>query len=189
MLTFDSATHAYAYEGRPVPSVTQVIASAGLIDGSAWMTEEHRLRGQAVHRACELDDAMALDEETVDSVIAPYLKAWRALRMTVAMVVRGSEERVYHDAYGYAGTLDRRAEIRIGRRRVSAVIDLKTGGRQRATGVQLAAYQKAVGQPWTHRYGAYLQDDGRFDLVEYNDPRDFPTFLAALSIHNWKTKP
>lgn len=187
-LTFDPVAHVYHFDGKRVPGVTEVIASAGLVAGTDWMTEESRIRGTAVHRACELDDALALDESSVDDIVRPYLDAWRALRTAVSMTILGNEERVFHPDYRYAGTLDRRVEMRVGRRRVTAVIDIKSGGRQGATGVQLAAYQKADGRHLAHRFGAYLQADGRYDLVAYDDPTDWPVFLAALSIFNWKAR-
>jgi hypothetical protein len=186
MLTFDESRHAYQWCGTPVPGVTEVIASAGLIAGLDWMDEASRIRGQAVHRACELDDKGALDESTVDDIVAPYLAAWRKFTAEHKPTWHTIEERVYNTSFRYAGTVDRAG--RLAKHRARCVVDIKTGMRSRATGVQLAAYAAALFKTGTpvKRIGVYLRPTGQYELETYTAADAFATFLAALHIANWK---
>ena len=55
-------------------------------------------------------------------------------------------------------------------------------------GPQLAAYQTCVGMTdWPKRWNLYLMPD-RYKLVEQRDRDDWPVFLAALKIANYRRK-
>jgi hypothetical protein len=60
-LTYDDATHTYKLDGVVVPSVTQVLTAAGVID-NRWFTEEATHRGQLVHVATMLMDQGELND-------------------------------------------------------------------------------------------------------------------------------
>ena len=68
--TFDPERHLYVVEGRPVPSVTQVLHSAGLAADYSMVPpdvlERKRIVGQYVHKATQYLDEGCLDLETVD---------------------------------------------------------------------------------------------------------------------------
>ena len=68
-LTLDRETHTYRMHGRVVPSVTQMLNSAGQID-TQWYTAESSKRGTDVHTICELDDWAACNMvATVDGLL------------------------------------------------------------------------------------------------------------------------
>lgn len=194
-LEFDEATHIYRLNGRIVPSVTQLMDSAGLISFEGIppaVLERKKLIGSAVHKACELDDLGVLDEATVGEVIAPYLAAYRRFKRETAFVPMLIEARVAEPILGYAGTLDRTGIIR----GEPGQIDLKTtAALSPAVGVQTAAYERALyadpsydGPRNLARHALQLRDDGTYRLETYKDPRDFSVFAALATVHHWKEK-
>lgn len=182
-LEFDPATHEYRVAGRLLPSVTQILKSAGLIPESGWSSVRAMSRGTLVHTACHYDDEGDLDEATLTESLRGYVEAWRKFKREVKLLeIVAIEERVWHPTYLFAGTLDRRVRIngRLG------IIDIKTGQRQPWHSLQLGGY--SLTQKELHRrYAVRLASDGNYRLDEYNDPNDTTAFLAALSVHNWKS--
>jgi len=189
MLTFDPVAHAYYWGGQRVPNVTSVLESVGLTDFSGVNAEVMALaqaRGKAVHRACELHDNDDLDESTVDPEIVGYLAAWRRFRRETHHEWENIEKRAYHPRYRYAGTADRTGKL-FGN---PALVDIKTGVPQPATGAQTAAYANLHWPPGdaerkVHRYAVHLGASGMYHLIEYKDRTDFGVFLSALTIFNW----
>lgn len=193
MLDFDPIAHEYTAHGRRVPSVTQVMD--GTVTSFAGIPpavlEYKSALGQAVHRACDLDDRKDLDELSIDQVIVPYLSAWRKFIAETGFVYYYSEQAVHSIKYGYAGTLDRFGEIKS----VATLIDLKTVTvLSPATGIQLAGYEQAARETFDHkskkinRYAVQLKPDGTYRMEQYKDPNDFAVFLACLQIHSFKVK-
>lgn len=186
MLTFEPVEHRYAWNGKPVPNVTNVLDAAA-VNELGFVNDKvlafTRARGQAVHAATALDDLGDLDEMSVDSYAAPYLAAWRRFRAETGFVPTAVEQRVYHKLYRYAGTLDREGVLG----KEDVLLDLKTGVPSAMTGPQTAAYLAARGGK-RKRYAVYLQRDGRYHLVAHNDPNDLAVFLAALTIFNWRAR-
>lgn len=197
MLTFDEASHTYRYAGRVVPNVTRILA--GLTDYSAIPADvlaRAQAEGTAIHKTVELYLAGDLDEDALPDWLRPRLAAFRSFQADTQFAVAGSERRVYHATYNYAGTLDLAGTLSVGRHRVGAVIDIKrnfTAGP--AIGLQLAAYLAAHNDEMgkdplrlTHRFALQLRDDGGYRLQPFEDRTDFATFLASLTIHNWRTR-
>lgn len=198
-LTFDDRTHEYRWDGRVVPSVTQVLKGSGFIDDQ-WFTEDARMRGSAVHLAIELLEEGALDWSTVDERILPHLAAYEAFRREMNFRPILVEEKGYHPIYGYAGRPDCPGVLN-GK---LAVVDLKTGARQNWMGLQLAAYAELleylpaysetlerfedIPKQKPERYVLELNGSGRYRLHRYNDREDFKTFLAALHCLNWRQR-
>src|SRR5215471_15111903 len=79
--TFDPERHLYMVEGRPVPSVTQVLHSAGLAADYSMVRpdvlERKRIIGEYVHKATQYLDEGCLDLKTVDPELQPYLAAYQ----------------------------------------------------------------------------------------------------------------
>jgi len=79
--TFDPERHLYLVDGRPVPSVTQVLHSARLAADYSMVPpdvlERKRIIGQYVHKATQYLDEGCLDLETVDPELQPYLAAYQ----------------------------------------------------------------------------------------------------------------
>jgi len=186
MLTFDHNSHTYRHEGRRVPSVTQVIKAAGLID-DRWFTETAAWRGSVVHRCCELDDLKRLKEDSVDPGARGYLEAWRACRESLGLRVLEVEQRKLHGILMYAGTPDVLALMPSGE---FAVIDRKTGASSKWHALQLAAYVQFFPNPARIlRYTVRLQSDARYVLTEYpvnTLALDWQVFQAALAVTNWR---
>jgi hypothetical protein len=75
--------HVYTYEGTRYPNVTSILSATGLVNYSAIpvaIKEAAMRRGSFAHKACELDDAGVLDEDTLDDSLRGYVKAWREFR-------------------------------------------------------------------------------------------------------------
>lgn len=189
-LQFDAATHRYTLAGRDLPSVTQVLASVGIIDYSHLPPDVRSMaleRGRAVHEAIALDLEGDLDEESI-SEIAGYVQAARSARreLGVDVAIDGWEIRRYHGTFLYAGTIDLLAG--------DVVVDWKTNQAEYWVRFQLAAYAALVCGPLPprriERVCVELHDDGtyshfRFPGLEWD--QDFETFLAALRVHEEKT--
>ena len=193
-LGFDPEAHAYWIGQERLPSVTQILSESGMVD-TRWFTEEARLRGQAVHLACQFDDEGDLDESELDPALIGYLYAWRNFVRDYEFQpdADGIERRLYHPTYRYAGTLDRKgtALVRnLGRTKV--LIDLKTGIALPAYALQLAAYANLLENPasWL-RLKVELAATGKYKTLEYPVTalgRDFSIFASALAVSQWKQK-
>lgn len=189
MFTFDADTHTYRLGAEVIPSVTAMLAP--LVDYSkvpAATLERARQLGTAVHRMTELYDLDDLDTDSLSAELLPYLTAWMKFRADTGFVPETIECRLHHPTLRYAGTSDRTGIIR--RRR--AVVDIKKmlvlGP---VVGVQLSAYQelhRAAGTEVLDRYGLGLRKDGTYRLVPFNSKTDWPTFLALLTLRNFKDK-
>lgn len=190
-LTFDPVRHEYRYGGRIVPGVTSVLE---YFDPEMQRLKRERPEaiaaagdlGTAVHVACELDDNGVLDEGTVESVVGARLEQWRKFRRDKAFVPVLVEERVYHRAYAYAGTLDTMGALDGCR----SLLDRKTGVQSRFAGPQTGAYklawESAGGAPVERRYSIHLTED-RYFLVPHVDPQDGTVFLSMLNSWRWLT--
>ena len=178
-ITLDD-NHVYHVAGRIVPGVTGIIRACGLMN-TQWSSQWHMDRGTAVHRAVHLLEIDDLDPASVDPIVEPYLDAWKAFKRETDYQGHEYEQIVYHPTYQYAGTLDQTGVLN-GR---TCLIDLKTGKAQPYTAIQTAAYAACLKRPLL-RYGVELRDDGKFQIHEYKNKRDFNVFLACLSVVNWK---
>lgn len=186
-LTFNSELHEYRIDGQVVPSVTQILGEAGLID-DRWYTKESQLRGRTVHIVTALDDRGELDEAEVTGEYQGYLNAWRLFRADVPWTIIDVEQAVCHPDWRYAGRSDRRMCIhRDGP--YAMLVDIKTGQPEPWHQLQTAAYERAslaVRPPVVKRYAVYLSDDGTYKLREHGKAVDWDVFLAALALANWK---
>lgn len=191
MIDFDETTHEYRLDDIVFPSVTQIIQGAGLVDFSKVPDDVLRLaqeRGTAVHTACELYDSDKLDYTSIDAVVWPYLEAWIKFNRQARFVVKLSET-IVHSQHGYAGRLDRVGTMN----KTLAIIDIKTSKIiSQATGVQTAAYLHACHEMGLtnaikkyRRFAIHLYDDGKYEIEPYDNPQDWPVFLAALQIYHY----
>jgi hypothetical protein len=167
-----SAWHAF-------PHVTDILAGAGLIDAT-FFTQAARDVGSAVHAATHFLDEGDLDWRSVDPVALPRVRTYQRFLDEVRPVVLGVEERVFHEAYRYQGTLDRRMQIN----GLEAVVDLKGPYRAPWQAIQVAAYAGTFARPMA-RYTLHL-DDEKYQLIEHRGRRDFDVFKAALTLTAWR---
>lgn len=96
--------------GRVYPSVTTILKAEGFIN-TAYYDDWSRDRGSMIHLATAYDDAGELDEENLDPVILPYLKAWRRFRKESGFVPEQIEPPMMSTVYRYAGTPDRIGDL------------------------------------------------------------------------------
>ena len=181
VLTYNDASHTYRLDGVVLPSVTQTLETAGIIQpytGDPWYGE----RGTAVHAATWLDDQGILDETTVDPQIVGFVEAWRTYRRESGFTPNGGETPLHHPLHRYAGTPDRWD--------AHLLVDIKTGKEAPWHILQRAAYRellKQAGVKIKRDCCVYLSGDGRYK-VSYTSstPQDLSVFLSALTLNRWK---
>jgi hypothetical protein len=189
-LEFEQQGHRYTVDGRFVPSVTQVLEAAGLIDLEGIPTHILRRaseRGTRVHQAAALLLRGELEWSSVDEAIGGYVRALDSfLRHSQFQPVKESVETpLYCAQYDFCGTPDVLGTYTIPRFhgdsvKVFAVLDWKTG-MMSAVRYQLAAYAHALGV--RHRATVKLNSDGTYNMAWFQPEtqrHDLDTFLRAL---------
>ena len=195
-LKFDEAKHEYWRDGRQLLSVTQVLQATGMVD-TRWFNERAATRGTFVHEATALLDQGTLDMESLDPVIAPYVRGYERFLNDCQPVWSRIEWLCCDDVSDLAGTVDRIGTIVVKGVPQTVIVDLKTGrgGAAPWHPLQLAGYKHLVtyhlsrqGQAEEagpiRRYGLYLRDGG-YTLTPYTDPQDVGVFLSALTVAHW----
>lgn len=167
---FDPETHTFTVEDKIVPSITQVLAFAGICNFS-FVEEEKRLfamkRGKAVHWLTQLDDEGALNYRKVPKFLRGYRKAWNTWKESSGFVPMMIEQWMISDL-GFGGIPDRFGKLGI----TNAVVELKTGAVADWTRYQLAA-QCVLIQPKIsiartfRRIGLSLSPDGTYKVKEF----------------------
>ena len=186
---FDEEKHLYTKNKTPLRNVTGCITGSGLLD-TTFMTEEGRTRGQHVHTAVAYYVQGDLDYGSVAPWIWPYVDAYKEFRSDLAIEVIPElcEIAAMHPVWWYGGKWDQIA-IRRGR---WILIDIKTGNLSPTTAVQLAAYANLppLEALDVERYALRLDPKltPPYRWKKYDDPTDFQTFLAALTVTNWKRR-
>lgn len=204
-LVFHTDPHQYELDGELVPSVTQVLTRAGLIDFSSvpsHVREAALERGRVVHQAIHYLNERDLD---VDGFRASfphylgYLEAWGSFCAQRSFTAVLNETRVASRRHRIAGTLDCLGVLD----GVAVLLDFKTGRPgDVAADLQTAAYL-ALALEWAEdgddqglrdflarypvvrRYGVQLLPTGSFRVEAYANPtdwRDFATILVAQQI-------
>lgn len=186
-LTFDAETHTYRINGERVPSVTQVLEGAGLID-TRWFNDEARTRGTYVALATQYCDEGTLDYDALDDGLRGYVEAWRKFKHEAGngkMEIISIERRVSNRKLRYAGTLDRL--FKWGHQ--SWVLDIKTGSKAAWHSLQTAGYAECLPKSWLHKRGSvFLKEDGTYKLDVHDDFSDVHVFLSALNLYHWKSE-
>ena len=181
-LTFDPKRHEYRIDGEVVPSVTQILGEAGLID-DRWYTAKTQVRGRTVHIVTALDDLGELDESLVDDEHRGYLDAWRSFKADTKCEIVALEAKVCNVALRYAGILDRQLRID----GVQLLADIKTGAwawwhKFQTVGYWTCDHIKAAG-----RRCIYLSPKGTYKISKHeNHAYDTDVFRAALVLANAK---
>ena len=185
-LTFDVLKHEYALGGVKIPGVNELLSQVGLKDDSQYQwkaAEEARVRGKYIHKICEsVNKGIPIE---VPKEYSPYLLQYEEWLADHGEEVLISEERMFHQHYHYAGTID----IITGR---NVVIDIKTGAHQRWHALQLILYGMIV-RSWRRvlpelpeLYLLYLKPDGyEYKEVSWDDQ---PVCEAAIRIWKWGEK-
>ena len=184
-LVFEPETHTYRVNGVVVPSVTQVLRSAGLaIEPYSPNGDQAMVRGARVHLACHYDDDGDILESEFAEEELGYLAGWRKFKEETNWQ-SAIREKPFYSERGYCGTPDAIGSFP---NQGVAVLDIKTGAFSRWHPLQRAAYSDF----WPFcflRFGVYLLPEGNYTIREdeiHKRRGDLDIFLAALAIHNWK---
>ncbi len=184
-LEFDEKAHLYRFRGEVVQSVTQVLVDNEFIE-TDYFTEDGRIRGTRVHMLCEQFDLGTMDKAWARQYeLDGYVESWRKLKVRLGMEILDVERRMAHSKYLYAGSPDRRADIR----HRPWVIDIKTGPKADWHGYQTGGYEElylanAETGPFM-RGGAHLKADGALaELIPHEDMHDRHHFLSFVDTTN-----
>ncbi len=175
-LRFDEATHTYydVGRGRVVPSVTEMLEQTGWIN-TRFYTPGSAERGDAVHRLLAAYDLMSVDVPSCVSAYRPWLLSYKCTADVVRPRWLHVEEPFIHEGLGFGGRPDRVGYVYD---RLS-VVDLKSGGAERAhpiqTALQAILVAPTVGLPPRSigRFGWYVKAKGLSKLFEFPNARDF----------------
>lgn len=179
--SFDSAKHIYRIDGHIVPSNTEILAMAGLVD-MRWYTEEGRDRGTAVHFACQLIDEDDLNWSTVSEAIESYVRAYEKFKLESGFEPTLIEVPHYNYPHRYGTTIDR---IGILPNRGEVLLELKSGAVEDWAGLQLALQNECLSKRLP-RFALQLKPDGNYRLDEFKDPNDRNVALSACAVVHWK---
>jgi hypothetical protein len=183
-------THTYTLGDHVLPSVTQIIKAAGLVD-TTWFTETGRQTGDDVAYLTELYDreqhdkvAMILDERPE---LGGYLDAWSLFLGQSGFDIEQIEGRVY--CTNVAGTFDRYGYLG----GYPTVVDIKRYAHTPWHGVQLAGYAFAHApfgdvEPY-RRAGVHLKADGTYKLHRFEDPADYEIWHAIVRQYHGQDMP
>jgi len=145
-------------------------------------------RGRAVHLATQYLDEGRLDPESVSQAIYGYVLAYKRFVAAVKPQMVLIEQPVVHQDFLFAGTLDRVCKID----GLTFLLDIKTGSVAKTAGPQTAAYAKALesclGVKVDRRAVVLLNEVGDYQFRRMPDDHDWPVFVSALTIHNWRSK-
>lgn len=188
---FDEETHTYTLDGKILPSITQAISAAGLVDAN-WYTALGRFRGSAVHSATQLHDEDDLDESSLDEVygfepgeLEAYLEQWRKFREDYEFEPTLIEKPLFHHVHLYAGKPDRAGFVKFNGRRTKCVVEIKTGASIGATREQTAAQVNLLEGSATFTRFELRVTQERYKLTEHplrELGRDFASFLACVNV-------
>lgn len=193
--TFDPETHVYTFKGSHVPSCTETLQIAGLVNFdhvSEELLERKSELGREVHRARYLDDIGRLQSH--DPQLTPYLDAWRLFRKESGFTPSFSEVWTVAEIAGMHYGMQIDAIGLIDRRQT--VVDLKIGEIYPHHGIQLAGYAAGFHHAMLNSFAArfrtrrravvQLRSDGSYRLKFFEDSYDLEVFIAGLRIATWK---
>ena len=197
-LTFEEISHTYRWDGKIVPSVTQILKPltdyGSIPDG---VLEKARQEGTAIHSMVEYDEEGQLDRAGLPEWMRPYLDAWHLFKSDSGWATDASEKKLYHKVYKFAGTCDLTGTApKLSSVTGRGLIDIKRSFYAGAAiGLQLSAYAEAESIKHTDsnmrirwRAALQLKKDGRYKLEIFDDKADWNTFLSCLVLHKWLEK-
>jgi len=187
MNNYDDESHTYTIDGRPVPSITQALVEAGIVE-TKFYNEEGRDRGSFIHKASQYLDQKDLDLDSIPEDHKGFLDGYQEFKDCTGFepYLHGIEKPLFHPVHYFGGTPDRWGKLNGS----DVVLELKTGSISPWTAIQTAAQEILINfiEPALdlRRHALRLSKDGKWKLFTYNDPRDHAVFLAALQVSHWK---
>jgi hypothetical protein len=190
-ILFKEETHEYFVDGVRYPSVTEILSA--LIDFSrvsAYVLEEKRRLGRAVHKAIELYLKGELDHDTVDERVWPYLESFIVFAATRPLRLIDAEKIVFSRVHRVAGRLDlvwafddTPDELWLIDAKATYAMSPVTALQ---TGAYAALYEETCGVKVKRRAGLQLQPDGKVaKMFPYTNHADFRIFLNARNLYTW----
>lgn len=183
--TYDPVNHIYRIDGVRVPSVTQVLTDAGVID-DRWFTDESRERGRIVAAATALYDQGKLDMGRVPEHCQPYVQAWIDWRVAVGITNDDFieiETPRWNTTFRYGGKSDAIAWI-YGRR---TVVEKKTGSVARWHKWQTAGYRDMLSPMEEYRRMAVYLNPGKPAKVAWHEgQRDMDAWRMFVGDYHLK---
>ena len=185
-IEFNTEKHEYKVGGIVVPSVTQMLESAGFID-TRFFNESSATRGTYVHQSCEWLDNGELDEESLDPKLKGYIEGYKSFLEDTGAKVIANELRVYNKDLNYAGTLDKIIEMN-GKR---YLVDLKTGIPSDWHKLQLLAYNIAEKEMFDAEsfpmIALYVNKEGGYKIKKMKgSEKDLKAIESASNLYHWK---
>lgn len=188
-LTYNDTNHEYKLNGLIIPSVTQVLKGAGLVNldfvNEDLLAEKADL-GKKVHLTTELFDNGTLDIDFLHPTLKAYLDSWIKFKADFNFTPTDIELQLFHKLYRFAGRVDR-VGLANG---VLTLVDIKSGIHTKTHAIQTAAYtllynqDKKKGEQIKKRFTVYVKPEG-YKVEENKGANDQNIFLAALTIHNY----
>lgn len=183
---FEPGPHRYTVNGRVVPSVTQVLEGAGLID-TKWFTPAHAQRGTDIHEYTTWIDKELLPMKYLSGhPYYPYLFAYMTFKIDYGFKPVEVEKIVVHHSGLWAGTVDREgyitSESQCRRLEITPedriVLDIKTGTRQKWHDLQLEGYSLTYPER-PRKFCLYIKKDETYRFKEAEEKLEEPWFNAV----------
>ena len=165
------------------PRVTAVLAEMGFIAGVEFMPEEAKIRGRILHKIFQYDLEGVLNESTIDSRLMGYYDGFKKFKVETDFVPLELEVPVEHPLLLYRGTPDCIGKINGD----LAVIDWKSGAKQKWHPLQLAAYRACKNKGPMKRFGVIFPGNGKYKLEPYDNHReDERAWSGLVYAYHWR---
>lgn len=181
---FIEDVHTYLLDSRPIPSVTQILAS--VFGNQFWYDDWYANRGTALHLAIQYLNRGTLDINSVDPEIMGRLNAYERFLKETGLKIIDSEKSLYSTKYRYAGTIDL---IMSGHNNQYIIGDIKSSVEPKAD-LQVAGYSLLYTEkPIKKLCSIELKSNGSYAMRWVDNIKLAQrTFLACLTVYNFKIK-
>lgn len=189
-LEFLEGGHVYMLDGERLPCVSDLcrfLIREVYKDTPQCQMEAAAERGTVVHKAAEALDRTGNAE--IDDEYLPYLEAYAAFLGDHDVSWELIEYPDYHQAFGYAGTLDRYGEVD----GAATLLDIKTTYTVHKVlcKASLNLYRMILsnrGKPVDRMLILHLRKDGSYKLIPIEIDNDLPYALLILQKETQKRK-
>ena len=199
-LVFNAENHLYLLDGKPLPSITQIIkplVDYGMVPPA--VLENAANFGKAVHKLVELEEEGTLDADALDDKLVPVINAYREWRATNGVLPYESapacEIPMAHVKLGYAGTpdliFDGLAVVEIKTRKTNKLTDpIQTAAQEllwRANGGAKGDYSHHVLELYAdgrHKFETFTKAEKKLGLARFRYMLD--ALKMNQTIQSWK---
>jgi hypothetical protein len=195
-LEFDAQSHIYKFDGRVIPSVSNILApymdfskipKQMLLDKQSW--------GNSVHKYLEEYDKGVLDYDAIEEVLDPEAPNIKAVVMSWDKFIdpylekhdtMKIEHKMFSPRLRYAGCADRIVG--------NTVIEIKSSQPRKAVGVQLSAYASVAAECGlidinkVELVSWHVDEQGRDTVKTWDYKSNFNVFMCLVTAFNWLNK-